>query len=76
MISQLERDIALLQNGLKLSEDMVREGNEEMDKLLRGKILNRDALATANNKVTIGRKRKEELEKELQSLENKKRKIV
>ena len=63
-ISQLERDIGLLNNGLKMAENIIKEGNGEMNELLRQKVLNRVALATANIKVTAGCKRKEELSSE------------
>ena len=59
-----------------LSENLVKEGNEEIDTIVHDKVLNRQALATANNKVTLGRKRKEESEKELQSLETKMKNII
>ena len=74
-ISQLERDIVLLNNGLKMAENIIKEGNEEMNELLRQEVLNRDALATANSKVTAGCKRKEELSSESVTLERKKEKI-
>ena len=65
-VMQLERDIAVLSNVVMLAENLMKKGNEEIDVILHGKVLNRKALTTANNKVTLGRKRKEELEKELQ----------
>ena len=73
-IAQLERDIALLQNGLIMAKKLIDEGNEELRNHLLAKVLNRDALAQSNEKVAAGSKRAKELEVEIEELEQKRRK--
>ena len=75
-LQQIERDIGLLQNGLKMTEDIIKEGNAEINELLRKKVLDRDALSKANNKVSAGCKRKDELSIEIDSLQEKRKKSV
>ena len=73
-ISQRERDIGLLNNDLKMAENIIKEGNEEMNYFDRKS--NRVALATADSKVTAGCKRKDELSSELVTLEKTKKKLI
>lgn len=70
----IESQIGLLQSGVRMSEKLAKEGQEEMKKLLMKKVLDREALTQANEKVTAGMKRKEELSTEIKELEKKKKK--
>ena len=58
-----------------MAENIVKEGNEEINTLLRQKNLDREKLGAANSKVTAGCKRKEELNSEIAELEKKKKKL-
>ena len=58
-LEEIERDIGVLQNGIKMAEKIIKEGNEEVQSHLLKKVLNRDELNQSNMKVAIGVKRKE-----------------
>ena len=73
--ADLERSIGVLTSGVKMAEKIIKEGSEELKKLLVQPVLNRDAMGQANEKVAAGVKRKEELSQEIKELEQKKQKI-
>ena len=61
MLAEIERDIGVLQKGIKMVEKIIKEGNEEVQSNLLKKLLNCAKLTQSNMKVTTGVKRKEEL---------------
>ena len=75
-LAEIERDIGVLQNGIKMAEKIIKEGNEEVQSPLLKKALNRNELTQSNMEVATGVKRKEELSLEMQELEKKRVKLV
>ena len=75
-LAEIERDIGVLQNGIKMAEKIIKEGNEEVQSSLLKKALNRNELTQSNMEVATGVKRKEELSLEIQELEKKRVKLV
>ena len=55
----------MIKNGIKITEKSIKEGNLELEKQLKQSDLNRDALASAHSKISMGVKRKNELENSL-----------
>ena len=51
---QVERDIGVLQNGLKMVENILKEGNDEVQAQLVKKVLIRDMWTKANVMVSYG----------------------
>ena len=75
-LAEIERHIGVLQNGIKMAEKIIKEGNEEVQSSLLKKALNRNELTQSNMEVATGVKRKEELSLEIQELEKKRVKLV
>ena len=75
-LAEIERVIGVLQNGIKMAEKIIKEGNEEVQSSLLKKALNRNELTQSNMEVATGVKRKEELSLEIQELEKKRVKLV
>ena len=75
-LAEIERDIGVLQNSIKMAEKIIKEGNEEVQSPLLKKALNRNELTQSNMEVATGVKRKEELSLEIQELEKKRVKLV
>ena len=75
-LAEIEGDIGVLQNGIKMAEKIIKEGNEEVQSSLLKKALNRNELTQSNMEVATGVKRKEELSLEIQELEKKRVKLV
>ena len=61
-IEEIDNDILMIKNGIKVAEKLIKEGNLEFEKQLKQSNLNRDALASAHSKISISVKRKNELE--------------
>ena len=55
----------MIKNGIKIAEKSIEEGNLELEKQLKQSNLNRDVLASAHSKISMGVKRKNELENSL-----------
>ena len=75
-LPEIERDIAVLQNGIKMAEKIIKEGNEEVQSHLMKKVLNCVELIQSNMKVATGVKRREEFSLEIRKLEKKIAKLV
>ena len=73
-LAEIERDIGVLPNGIKIAEKIIKEGNEEDHSRLL-KVLNRDELTQSNMKVATGVKRKQELSLEIRELGKKRAKL-
>lgn len=58
---KVEKDIGVLQNGLKIAGNIIKERNNKVLAQLLKKVLTSDALTQANMQMTTGVKRKEEL---------------
>ena len=61
-IEEIDNDILMIKNGIKVAEKLIKEGNLELEKQLKQSNLNRDALASAHSKISMSVKRKNELE--------------
>ena len=57
-LAEIERDIGLLENGIKMAEKIVKEGNEKAQLHLLKKVLNNDELTQSHMKVATGVKRR------------------
>lgn len=66
----------MINNSIKFAEKSIKEGNLELEKQIKQSNLNRDALASAHNKIATGLKRKNELENSLKSAEIKTKKLT
>lgn len=66
----------MINNRIKIAEKSIKQGNLELEKQLKQSNLNRDALASARNKIALGVKRKNELENSLKSAEIKTKKLT
>ena len=73
-LAEIERDIGVLPNGIKIAEKIIKEGNEEDHSRLL-KVLNRDELTQSNMKVATGVKRKHEVSLEIRELGKKRAKL-
>ena len=58
------------------SQKFAEEGNLELEKQLKQSNLNRDALASPHSKISMGAKRKNELEDSLKPVEIKRKKLT
>ena len=58
-----------------MAEKSIEEGNLELEKQLKQSNLNRDVLASAHSKISMGVKRKNELENGLKSAKIKRKKL-
>ena len=75
-LAEIERDIGVLQNGIKMAEKKIKEWNGEVQSRLLKTVLNCNKLTESNMKVATGVKRKEELSLEIQQLQKKRAKLV
>ena len=57
-LAEIEGDIGVLQNGIKMAEKIIKEGNEEVQSSLLKKALNRNELTQSNMEVATGVKRR------------------
>ena len=53
-ITQLERDIGVLNNVIMLSENLMKEGNEEIDTILHGNLLEQGDSGYCKQQSNIG----------------------
>ena len=74
-IEEIDTDILLIKNGIKIAEKSTKEGNLELEKKLKQSNLNIDALASAHSKIPMGVKRKNELKNSLKSAKIKRKKL-
>lgn len=74
-LEEIDNDILVVKNGIKVADASILEGNQEIDKLLKQSNLDRNALATAHSKIAMGVKRKGELEENLKTIETKRKKL-
>ena len=75
-IEEIDNDILMIKNGIKIAEKSIKKGNLELENQLKQSNLNRDALASAHNKISMCVKRKNELENSLKSAEIKREKLT
>ena len=72
---KLSEDIERCEIGLKTAEEIIEQGNAELRDALSGKTLNKNALVSAQTKISIGLDRKRQCDKELAALKLKKAKF-
>ena len=68
----LGNEIRFLKKGIEVAEKSVEQGNHELGEAMKGKTLNRDKIVLCQSKITMGLKRKTELNEDLRKLEAKK----
>ena len=73
---EIDNDILMIKNGIKIAEKSIKEGNLELEKQLKQSNLNSDALASAYSKIPIGVERRNDFENSLKSLEIKRKKLT
>ena len=74
-VSEVENEIRFLKKGIEVAEMSVEEGNHEFGEAMERKTLNRDKIVLCQSKITMGLKRKSELNEDLRKLEEKKMKL-
>ena len=57
-----------LKKGIEVAETNLKEGNLELGEDMRGNILNQDKIVLCQSKITMGLKRKTELNKDLRKV--------
>ena len=72
----LNDDIERCEIGLKTAEEIIEQGNAKLQDALRSKILDKNALLSAQTKISIGLDRKHQCDKELAALKLKKMKLL
>ena len=72
---KLSEDIERCEIGLKTAEEIIEQGNAKLRDALSGKTLNKNALVSAQTKISIGLDGKRQCEKELAALKLKKAKF-
>ena len=75
-IEEIDNGILMIKSGIKVAEKLIKEGNLELEKQLKQSNLRRDTLASAHSKISMGVKRKNELENSLKSAEIKRKKLT
>ena len=68
----LWNEIRFVKKGIEVAEKSVEQGNHELGEAMKGKTLNRDKIVLCQSKITMGLKRKTELNEDLRKLEAKK----
>ena len=58
----MDNDLDMIKSGIEISENLIKDSNGDLESLLTERILNRDALTKAHRKISMGIKRKSELE--------------
>ena len=61
-LKEMDNDLAMIKLGIKIAENSIKDGNSDLESLLTKVILDRDAIAKAHQKISMGVKRKSELE--------------
>jgi len=72
---KLNEDIERCEIGLKTAEEIIDQGNAKLHDALFGKTLDKNALVSAQTKISIGLERKRKCDKELAALKLKKMKL-
>lgn len=67
-LSKIDQRIKEIECGIKVAEEAVEEGNNEMKEILRSSTLNRQKLEEAGSNIEMGVKRKRTLSLELEDL--------
>lgn len=74
-LEEIDNDLMVIERGIEIAEAAIKEGNDELEGLLRQSSLDRNALASAHGKTSMGVKRKTELESALAVVKEKRRKF-
>ena len=68
-VSEVESETRFLKKGIEVAEMSVEEGNYELGEAMKGKTFNRDKIVLCQSKITMGLKRKTELNEDFSKLE-------
>ena len=61
-LKEMDNDLDMIKSGIEISENIIKDSNGDLESLLTEGILYRDALTKAHQKISMGIKRKSELE--------------
>ena len=73
-IAIINRDIKIKKSVIDEAEEMIQDGNKQLQNCLAKRNLNREQIQQAQSKIEMGLKRKMHLEKEMGDLEQRKKK--
>ena len=68
-VSEVENKTQFLKKGIEVAETSVEEVNHRLGEAMKGKTLNPDKIVLCQSKITMGLKRKTELNENLRKLE-------
>ena len=74
-VVEVENKIWFLKKGIKVAESSVEEVNQELAEAMEGKTLKWDKIILCQSKITMGLKRKTELNEKLRKMVEKKIKL-
>ena len=75
-LKEMDNDSAIIKSGIEIAENSVKDGNSDLESLLAKVTLDRDAIAKAHQNISMGAKRKSELEVSLQEAQKKRQKLI
>ena len=61
-LKEMDNDLDMIKSGIEISENIIKDSNGDLESLLTEGILYRDALTKAHQKISMGIKRKNELQ--------------
>ena len=61
-LKEMDNDLDMIKSGIEISENIIKDSNGDLESLWTEGILYRDALTKAHQKISMGIKRKSELE--------------
>ena len=73
---EIDNDWAMTKSGIEITANLIKDGNSDLESLLTKGTLDRDALAKAHGKISIGFKRKSELEISLEEGQKNRQKLI
>ena len=66
----------MTKSGMEITANLIKDGSSDLESLLTKGTLDRDALAKAHEKMSIGFKRKSELEISLEEIQKNRQKLI
>ena len=75
-LKEINNDLAMIKSGIEIPENSIKNGKSDLEALLTKDTLDRDPKARAHQKISMGMKRKSELEVSLQEAQKKRQKLI
>ena len=69
-------DLVMIKSGIETAENSIKDGNSNLESSVTKVTLVRDAIAKAHQKISMGVKRKSELEASVQEAQKKRQKLT